>query len=1048
MVETVEETEREAIASIPRVRRDKGGPYLFPALDAGADSGFALRQLQHRIAALEAEKSIKYETELQVLVDQLGKELVFGQIPFTIKLMLKESMNDHFDQMVADLLEQAKRAKETKNMDLNRDLSIRAIDILLALNRVEQAAEIAEHHEIDHDIIAVWKQAGEGDDAYRDVFRWAVEAEDPIARMIALLAFAEDGDVDFLPTQIALHASFISIQDGLILATARLGWNHKLTQRLHRTWLSDLKAELPPMADIELFSCRDLNTICSQWTKAGLITKDPDLFSFFIAVYQIIAAADEKYPHPNTAEMIAFKADAWDTLFDGSMLEGNSILKAAKEAEEENDLVDGVSALACMFFKNIKKSVRSIDLETGFKRRLQLTSVVAESLTKLLLNDTEGQTVSLLPEKDDPLFLDTPKKMMDRLVGLLTKRDPFRDAQLNARYNAALEKFLPAAVTTESSPEKKYLQKDTGYKPERVGRKCYRCEQLGHLARDCVVGTMPEVRSRNASFRQAEPALEKRAEPQPALEERAGPQPALKEHAEPQPALEERAELQPRPVETETEEQEPIEETVTVAVENNSLEEVVEPLAPEPAEDLPEVDSQSTTTSAVGSTVENPIDETRPELVNLDHSLLEEMLGGSEDEMPDAKVNDPDGYFKSGEYTQRVAVSPVCELVKTEKIETGHKPGLSELITDVLEEDVSTAESASVFNEKPPTMFDATKWGVPAGTGSAFDVNFATESSGAPKTGGFDGPRTHGGDSRGRGRHPSSNNWSSTAERGYNGTNNAFGGSSYSNNFGDRHNNYQQRGNSGGRGRGGHDRVPYQGSDARRGMASGDQDDEPVAKRARMQVASPDDFDDAQKESLRRLDLVQTQLDKLSEKATTEMIEIEKKFIAEKQPHYATRNALCNDIPEFWYKAFMQHPEVSELITDEEEKALSYLTHFEVDEHSEPGDGFKLIFKFKENPYFQNDAIIKHYKTSEPHGSSSVTPIVWKGGELGKLGDDDDSGWLSFFAWMRSEQQPEIDQLAELLKDELWSHPLDYFLGSIGTDEDEIDDLVMVDSTD
>jgi nucleosome assembly protein 1-like 1 len=70
-------------------------------------------------------------------------------------------------------------------------------------------------------------------------------------------------------------------------------------------------------------------------------------------------------------------------------------------------------------------------------------------------------------------------------------------------------------------------------------------------------------------------------------------------------------------------------------------------------------------------------------------------------------------------------------------------------------------------------------------------------------------------------------------------------------------------------------------------------------------------------------------------------------------------------IPQFWLTTLRNHSGLSELITERDEKALEHLTDVRF-EHLDPNAGekkmgFKLIFCFNQNPYFEQTVLEKTY---------------------------------------------------------------------------------------
>lgn len=92
-------------------------------------------------------------------------------------------------------------------------------------------------------------------------------------------------------------------------------------------------------------------------------------------------------------------------------------------------------------------------------------------------------------------------------------------------------------------------------------------------------------------------------------------------------------------------------------------------------------------------------------------------------------------------------------------------------------------------------------------------------------------------------------------------------------------------------------------------------------------------------------------------------------------------------IPEFWLTALRNHVGLNELITDRDAAALKHLLDIRiayVDTAGKPG--FKLIFVFGPNEFFENDLLEKTYLSQEEVGYSGDfvydraigTEIKWK----------------------------------------------------------------------
>lgn len=68
---------------------------------------------------------------------------------------------------------------------------------------------------------------------------------------------------------------------------------------------------------------------------------------------------------------------------------------------------------------------------------------------------------------------------------------------------------------------------------------------------------------------------------------------------------------------------------------------------------------------------------------------------------------------------------------------------------------------------------------------------------------------------------------------------------------------------------------------------------------------------------------------------------------------------LCLQLQIFLYVCVqINNHGISQLLNDEDKKLLNYITDFEVITE----EGYKIIFKFKENPIFSNTELVKEYK--------------------------------------------------------------------------------------
>lgn len=211
---------------------------------------------------------------------------------------------------------------------------------------------------------------------------------------------------------------------------------------------------------------------------------------------------------------------------------------------------------------------------------------------------------------------------------------------------------------------------------------------------------------------------------------------------------------------------------------------------------------------------------------------------------------------------------------------------------------------------------------------------------------------------------------------------------------------------------------------------------------------TPQDYSTEAQKALEELDKVQTDLDSMNEVASEEILKVEQKYNQLRKPHFEKRNELIKQIPNFWVTVFINHPQISNILEEDEEECLHYLTKVEIEENEDIKAGYKLKFTFDPNPFFENTEIVKEYNWSGAEPQSATTSIQWKPGKQKLLnGAGKNSGERNFFKWLCEETDPIADEIAEVIKDDIWPNPLQYFLApdveaadEEGGDEEEGDE--------
>merc|ERR1719150_1730281 len=251
---------------------------------------------------------------------------------------------------------------------------------------------------------------------------------------------------------------------------------------------------------------------------------------------------------------------------------------------------------------------------------------------------------------------------------------------------------------------------------------------------------------------------------------------------------------------------------------------------------------------------------------------------------------------------------------------------------------------------------------------------------------------------------------------------------------------------------------------------------EPAAKKARIadDQIEEKDFDKETQKALEEIDANQNEIDALNEKASEEILQVEQKYNKLRRPYYDKRNAIIQRIPKFWLTAFINHPQITAIIEEDEEDCLQYLNKLEVEEFEDIKSGYRIKLYFDKNPYFDNDCLTKEFHLgSSGDPASQSTPIQWKEGmdlaakfaQRNAAAQETAKGrkrahqqqMKTFFTWFCDNGDPSDDEIAEVIKDDMWPNPLQYFLVpdievENGDDEDdddmeneeEIDESVVV----
>ncbi|KAI3462940.1 hypothetical protein Pfo_019603 [Paulownia fortunei] len=227
------------------------------------------------------------------------------------------------------------------------------------------------------------------------------------------------------------------------------------------------------------------------------------------------------------------------------------------------------------------------------------------------------------------------------------------------------------------------------------------------------------------------------------------------------------------------------------------------------------------------------------------------------------------------------------------------------------------------------------------------------------------------------------------------------------------------------------------------------------AKKSRTVAAEGDDqFErDEVLLSIEKLQEVQDELEKVNEEANEKVLEVEQKYNEMRKPVYVKRNEIITSIPDFWFTAFVSHPALADLLSEEDHEIFKYLDSLNVEDFKDFKMGYCITFNFRPNPFFEDTKLTKTINFSD-EGTLRVTgtTIKWKegkgpfdGSSDGEKGNKRPLSKQSFFSWF-SDNQPqdtselEQDEVAELIKEDLWPNPIKYFNNEDDEEDSEEDE--------
>lgn len=157
-----------------------------------------------------------------------------------------------------------------------------------------------------------------------------------------------------------------------------------------------------------------------------------------------------------------------------------------------------------------------------------------------------------------------------------------------------------------------------------------------------------------------------------------------------------------------------------------------------------------------------------------------------------------------------------------------------------------------------------------------------------------------------------------------------------------------------------------------------------------------------------------------------ELLTVETRYAALRQPLQKERSDVTGRIPGFWANVFASDVLVSPLITPSDAAVLAHVTHFEVETMA--GLDFAFMLRLEDGNPFCDGPMRKEFRTGKEGHTTATSSIAWRrdtpqGREATATFV---SGALTFFSWFSGAQTFAVghrDGLAEHLV-EVYRNPL------------------------
>jgi nucleosome assembly protein 1-like 1 len=178
-----------------------------------------------------------------------------------------------------------------------------------------------------------------------------------------------------------------------------------------------------------------------------------------------------------------------------------------------------------------------------------------------------------------------------------------------------------------------------------------------------------------------------------------------------------------------------------------------------------------------------------------------------------------------------------------------------------------------------------------------------------------------------------------------------------------------------------------------------------------------------------------------------------------------TEGKASKGIPSFWLEALQHHVIIQEFISERDAEALAYITDVAVETLEGETEGFAIVFRFAENPFFTNTELRKTFTMARQNDDAVLskatgTKVEWKEGKnlgvkvvskkvkaKGKKAPpkfvSSEEPCATFFHFFGDEDEDEEEEwmaLAETLKDKIIPFAVEYYTGEAPNGESDMED--------